>query len=560
MKKNETKRMMATVLCASVAAGMMIGGNQVYAAQDQEEVTTITVYPENANTKSGLVGGYKGDLFARHGIAVEVWSYSDEKTNAIMASGDLPDVMHVSSENLEFLIEEGLVLNLDEYMDKLPNIAENENFAPGLEYAREYKSAGTGKLYGMPTTMGTEVQNIGINITKNMMVVNWDCYEGIGAPEIKDQWQLIDVMKQMVEAYPTGEDGVQNYGTILNAGSDGTYWGNMAQYFKWFGYEPTQLPYLLEMDMVNGTVDSILDENSKYHEGLIWYNKVYREGLMDPDSISMDRQTQKSKVTNMHAMVPSGTLQGYSGYLPVYMPEEQLYQERWSTIFGGDCMIAVSAKSKNIDAALEYINMMADGDVTFEISNGPDGDIWYTKDGVAYVSQKTIDAYKNGTELLLENGEKPDQFGTKVGGVGTEVLTLKGPDGNIRRPYLSQWEEILELKYNSKQMKEWQERFGYTDYVEQVMDAGNYHIDSDWDFVGSFVSRPDDNMQLIVDAIKDTVVTASWQMVYAQTDEEFNSIWDKMVSDCEALGAQEVIEWRTQDLEQAKTVRDSLMK
>lgn len=49
-------------------------------------------------------------------------------------------------------------------------------------------------------------------------------------------------------------------------------------------------------------------------------------------------------------------------------------------------------------------------------------------------------------------------------------------------------------------------------------------------------------------------------MVYAETDEEFDKLWDQMVSDCEGLGAQEVIEWKLADIENAKKVRDSLEK
>ena len=40
-------------------------------------------------------------------------------------------------------------------------------------------------------------------------------------------------------------------------------------------------------------------------------------------------------------------------------------------------------------------------------------------------------------------------------------------------------------------------------------------------------------------------------MVYAKTDAEFEALWDKMVSDCKASGAQELIDWRLNDIEEA---------
>ena len=59
---------------------------------DSGEVTTITLYPRDANLTSGVVTGYVGDYFASKGLSIDVWAYSDEKTNAILASGDLPDL------------------------------------------------------------------------------------------------------------------------------------------------------------------------------------------------------------------------------------------------------------------------------------------------------------------------------------------------------------------------------------------------------------------------------------------------------------------------------------
>lgn len=82
-----------------------------------EDLVTVTMYPTDSITPSGVVDGYKGKLFAEKGIQLEVWAYSDEKTNAILAGGDLPDIMYVKYDNLQTMIESGMVLNLEEYLD-----------------------------------------------------------------------------------------------------------------------------------------------------------------------------------------------------------------------------------------------------------------------------------------------------------------------------------------------------------------------------------------------------------------------------------------------------------
>ncbi len=522
-----------------------------------KEVKTVTLYPADANLQSGLVGGYKADIFAERGVAVDVWAYSDEKTNAILASGNMPDIMYVEKNNLNVMIDAGMVLNLDDYLDKLPHIKGNETLETAMEYAREYESAGTGKLYGMPTYVGNKALEYGI--TKNMLTVNWKYYKGIGTPAFKDQYELIDVMKKMVEAYPVGEDGVKNYGTYLNAGSDTDYWANITLYMKWFGYEPINLKYLLETDMVNAKYDSILDKSSKYYEGLKWYNTLYREGLIDPDSINTDRQTQKAKVDNWHAMVPSGTLQGYTGYQYIYMPGQKIYQESWNSIYGGNYLLVINAKSKNIDAALAFMDMLADPDVYMQVMMGKEGDLWYVEDGIAYARQDIIDNYGDGKDTVLKDGEVMKNWSTIWIIDDTSFPTsYMGPDGKPRMGRFARWQEMIDKVNSNQQQQEWREFSGYDYYVDQVMAAGNYSLTSDLDYIVNFASIPDDTMQLTLDAIKDVVVNASWQMVYAESDAGFDKIWNQMVKDCNDLGAQDVIEWRLNDLEQAKKTRDSL--
>ena len=99
-----------------------------------------------------MVTGYKADILAKRGLQAEVWAWSEEKTNAILASGDLPDIMFVNGEKLNTLIEAGLVLNLDDYLteEKLPHVLGDSPLMTAINYSREYRSAGEGVLYGIP--------------------------------------------------------------------------------------------------------------------------------------------------------------------------------------------------------------------------------------------------------------------------------------------------------------------------------------------------------------------------------------------------------------------------
>lgn len=548
------------------------GGSSTEGSSEQAgasgELGLVTIYPSNAATSSGLVTGYKADILAKRGIQVEVWAYSEEKSNGILASGDLPDIMYVNYDNMVTLIEGGKILNLGEYLteEKLPHVANDEPLMTALNYVKEFRSADTGEVYGIPAQVGVfelpKDNGIWADTGRNAVKVNWKAYYAAGCPEIKSMDDLIPVMKKMMETTPTAEDGTKTWGTMLNAGSDATYWGNMQLWNKWFGYESDNLPFLIESDMVNGKYSSLLEtgKDSQYYKGLKWYNQCMREGVMDPDSINNDRETQKAKVEkSLACMIPSGTCAGWAGYLPVYVEGQQLFPEKWTNSYGANNYLVVSANCQDLDATLRAVDMLADSDTFYEIVCGPEGILWeYGEDGLVYPTEYGKDVTVNGKEYDF-NGEKPVLW------MDSDRLTSNaysnsymGPDGPREHRGLGEWTEIKEVNNNGDDYVQWREVFGYDRFYDQVVDKSAYHPFSDLDDVINFCPQPDDVMQLTIDAIKETVVAASWNMVYAKDDAEFEEIWDQMIQDCVDLNAEEVVEWRMDELEKAKGVRDSL--
>lgn len=597
MRKKVTKKLLAILLSAAMLMSMSGCGNedtdqssqqsrQESSTQDSDDVgdsqkedssqesedeavaydhlDRITIYPYDASTASGVTTGYKADVLAERGLEVEVWAWSEEKTNAILSSGDLPDIMFVKYDNLQTMIEGGMVLNLEEYLDKMPHITGNETVQTALNYTRQYKSADTGSIYGIPLQIGTTKE--GDDTGRNAIKVNWAAYYAAGCPEIKSVDDLIPVMKKMMEVTPeSAVDGTKTWGTILNAGSDGTYWGNMQLWYKFFGYEPDNLPYLIESDMVNNKYDSILElsKDSLYYKGLKWYNECYREGVMDPDSINNDRETQKGKVeTSQACMIPSGTCAGWAGYRPVYVPGQQLYQENWVKPYGTDMYAVISAKSQNVDAAVRMLDFMADYDAYFEIWCGPEGILWeFGDDGFVYPTEYGIESATNEAGTPVEfNGEE------RVVWLDSFIATDNYEDSKYKRPSgedegargLDKWEEILEIKRKSEENTQWVETFGYDTFTELLKANNAYTLNSDLANVIGFCPEPDDAMKLSIDAIKDTVVETSWKMVYAEDDATFETLWEQMIADCKELDAENIVSWRLDELNKAMDIKKSL--
>ena len=84
---------------------------------NKEDLPVISLYPANASLYSGEVTGYRSDYFAEHGFQMEVWAFSAEKSNAMMVSGDLPDIMYVQagSDMFKTLVENEQIINYDDY-------------------------------------------------------------------------------------------------------------------------------------------------------------------------------------------------------------------------------------------------------------------------------------------------------------------------------------------------------------------------------------------------------------------------------------------------------------
>ena len=181
-----------------------------FAMAEEQAVTTVTVYPPDATVTSGNPPSYINRWFNELGLDVQVWAYSPEKTNAILASGDLPDVMYVTYKDLQTMIESGMLLNLEEHLEKMPHVTADPIIMTAVNYVRQFRSAGTNQLWAIPALINVQAE--GTDTGRNAVKLRWDVYHAIGAPEVKDVYDLIPLMKKMVEYMPTAEDGTKTWG------------------------------------------------------------------------------------------------------------------------------------------------------------------------------------------------------------------------------------------------------------------------------------------------------------------------------------------------------------
>lgn len=138
--------------------------------------------------------------------------------------------------------------------------------------------------------------------------IRWDLYEQLGRPAVKNLDDLADVLGRMKEICPTGDDGKPTYAASIWSAWD----GNMAMYPKslvsaYYGYD--ELGFGM-YDSVTGDFYDCLDPNGPYVDALRFFNGLYREGLLDSDSMTQTYDEVMTKATKGNVLF---SLMDYSG-------------------------------------------------------------------------------------------------------------------------------------------------------------------------------------------------------------------------------------------------------
>ena len=530
-----------------------IESSEVKTSESSEEEVAdpvkITLFPLNANTTSGEIGGWLGEYLLEHGLIVEILAHGDDKLNALIASGDLPDIVYLpSSVDKKALTESGLLLDLEGYLDKLPHATENEQYVTAMNYTREFVTGGP--LTMLPQNVGPSAYG---TTTGASIKLNWEVYEKIGAPEFSTLEELIPILKQMQEAYPTSPAGDKTYGIHLFTGMDKSYFYSMISVFSVMGYSTTELKYGIETNHVDGSWDWMLEDDSAYKYGLWYLNQLYREGLMDPDSISTERGVQNKRIEAGAALAGWQGVPGYEqhGYYPVYFDEYVLAVGKQGYPYGADTYAAVSAKTENLDAVLKFLDMSVDPEHCRVFYNGPQGGLWDHNDaGEVVLTAAGEGAWFKGETVNI--GEHQYVYFNSPWLLHPQAIAADGEPVNIPSGKL-----YKDRQNESEGQNKWVDHYGYPNIRVMLQDKGNEIATFD-ENASKFAATPNDDQNLIISAAKDIIVEASWKMVYAETDADFEKIWDNLVKECDGLGFKKIYDWRVAELQKGLETRDSL--
>ncbi|MGN0435752.1 MAG: extracellular solute-binding protein [Wujia sp.] len=545
MKKGFIKKALKRLTVLSLTAAMTLTCFTGCGKKKGDEPITITVFSMRANY-NGEQTGWSGKVFLdQFNVVLNIVPSTNGAFDTRMEAGNLGDILVLGEEQFLQAKDAGLLFDweeddiLDEYGSYI-----RDNMTHALEKCRNMTD---GKLYGVGYQVATSSSDI--QSFFYTWDIRWDLYKQLGYPEVKDLDDLVDVFVAMKEICPKDDAGKETYAVSLWPDWD----GDMVMYVKstataYYGYEGDM--GLGHYNPENGEFYGCLDEGSPYLEMLKFYNKLYQNDLVDPDSMTATYDTMIEKVKNGGTFFSIFNYAGYLAYntdahasegkmMMSLCPEEARPIVYGQSVLGGNTYWAIGSKSEYPELCMEIINWMATPEGMLTVQYGPQGVTWdYDEEGNTYFTElgkKT--STDNQTPMPEEYGGTYHDGELQINCL-TWMLDASNPNSNGETYNSKEWKsEQAEAQYEIE--ADWREFTG-ANSINQYMLKTDYVVMPGSDYVASVKS---DELKATWSQVTTEITTGSWKAIYAKTDEEFDQIVDQMIKNANGFGYQECLEW-----------------
>ena len=517
-----------------------------------KELVTLQVFSMPSNTSGLQDNSYWAEILKRDlNVQIELLPAGDEavtKMASLMASQSLPDIV-VFKDHTTYVsdaIEANMIINLDEHKDALPNVFANASMA--LQFMRDSVSFGTGNAYAVPTGVTNQVSKAGSIVGPYL---RWDLYTELGMPAVKDIEDYLPILKDMLELEPTNQEGQPNYGISIFDDWDGSVSWPVRIISEMYGVTQDGL-YFMEHNINDGSLKSIYEDDSYFKRAIKFYYQANQMGVMDPDLITdtFDDYAAKASAGRSLFQLYNWTSWGYENaetmesgrtYLSVYFDNERQIAPAPSYVGGasGDAWFAISSTSKNVDAALSFLDYVYSYDGLWNLAWGDQGIAWdIGADGKPYRTEL-------GWEM--KNDQKPFENGGMIA-EGLNSMNAFGMPWTVVHPvYGARMDELDWTKADFAPASydveiDWQTKMNANDDLDYVFKNGLY---VEKPFAPQLPPLEGDlgDLKLIADALAAENKVATYKMIVAKDDAEFDALWSALVATAEEIGVAELDAW-----------------
>ena len=497
-----------------LASVMAVSSMTVIPAAADEERPTISFFDKNSGIKA-FDDRIAEELMNRTGVNIDLISPTGdpgEKLSLMLAGQDYPDIilMDRSSDIVNKYIEAGALVNLSDYMDKLPNVV--EMYGDTLNKTR-YTD---GNNYYLSNWYGPDPDPVNGFICRYDIMVDLLGQERADSDEPFTVSEMEEVFKQFKEKYPTLE-GKDSVALMLNEPKktddlNGTFAGmyGMKTYYK---DEDGKLHFRVS--------------DPKYLEAVHSLNDLYAEGYLDKEWVTLtsDLKNQKLAAGNVFAYAGAywdvwtanaslnqmiGEDANYLAYKVVaddVDPDETTLGGRSS--LGWDA-IAITNNCENLDAALAFVDYCASQEGQDLLLWGIEGEDYTIEDGVRTPVGDIVERFKaDNTKTQEETGITRWTWFVKNGN--------HEDDGTPSR--ISMAKKDITAQFAEKNLTN---TYWDTAEFDGLIPTGNTPV------------------ALKAQKVQDIIAQAYPHMVNAASSDEVDSVYNQMMSDLDAAGIAEV--------------------
>ena len=533
----------------------------------------MQVFSQNANF-AGLQPGWFGKLIKdKFNIGLNITATNLEggasKLATMMQAGDLGDLLNfgsVSSQDFTDARDLGLLYDMGQgdFMEvnapfitaNMPNLIKRAK----LQYAGEDNPEAVWALVHDGLVAGSTYKSTSANAPG----LRYDLYKQLGSPEIKDMWDYLDVIKQMVDLYPVNEDGQTVYGVSYFPDWDGNY----ITFAKWFAlYNGYDAQGLL---LVHGTEDKtqeFLDKDSYYMQGVRWMYEANQLGLLDPDSITQTYSEWSSKVAAGRVIFVASGFGSYNtpdntgaGRAILAVPATSSQPYSWGTSeFGSYRTFGIGAKAKDPARVMQFIDWCCSDEGAMEYRVGPKGLIWdYNAEGKPELTEFGLKCVQDPTTPI------PDEWGGGTYQDGKPKLEYPPrAQGNIcastgESIIYTTWDSYLSLPVD-QMTQQWREDYDSMNVFDCAQKNGCLVASGNESFAGlAGLDVLDMDQELSLKQVGEVICQYSWKMAYAENEEQYNQLYDEMMEKANGFGYRELTDFYAAQAEKIMAVRASM--
>lgn len=568
MRKLFSKKLLSVLLASS----MVIGSASALTGcgSKKNEVIKLNVYSQLANFSGKQIGWSADILKKKFNVELNIIPEGDGVFETRMTSGNLGDIVVWGADNDKYplAVKNNLLFGweddnvLDEYG---PYIKKNmpDALKKNKELTKTITNGASDKLYGFGA-------NVALNSKDHESFfytwdTRWDLYKKLGYPKIKNLQDYHKMLKNMQKLCPSDDSGNKVYAVSLWPDWDDA----MVMYVKamataYYGYDELALGLY---DPTNGKYHDALEENGPYLEMLKWFNDLYQDGLIDPDSMTQTYDEMIAKVQNGGTLFSIFNYSGSLGYntkehtsagklMYCMKPEDASPIVYGMNTQGGDRVWSIGAKTEYPEKCMEIINYLATPEGRMTMEYGPKGYTWdYDDQKHAYLTDVGMKCQKDKNTTMGGGYKGSYHDGELQINNVTWSLDASNPDSDGETYNKESW-----ASYNATPSsdieKDWRDKTGCTT-INEYMEKGKYTVAPGT----SFSKEPQDTtLKTTWNQVTTEIKNSSWKAIYAKSDKKFDSVVASMKKSAKKYGYDKCVEWSRNQASRRKALEDAITR